>query len=50
MKQSNPKHAAARLKNVSPLRPTLAIVLGSRFHYVLARRRTEKSPLRLGMD
>ena len=31
-----PQTAAARLKKVSPLRPTLAIVLGSGFHHVLA--------------
>jgi len=33
---ANPKTAAARLKKVSQLRPTLAIVLGSGFHHVLA--------------
>jgi hypothetical protein len=31
----NPQTAAARLKKISPLRPTLAIVLGSGFHHVL---------------
>jgi purine-nucleoside phosphorylase len=31
----NPKTAAARLKKISPLRPTLAIVLGSGFHHAL---------------
>ena len=30
-----PKTTAARLKKLSPLRPTLAIVLGSGFHHVL---------------
>jgi purine-nucleoside phosphorylase len=33
--------AAARLKKVSPLRPTLAIVLGSGFHHVLTALRVE---------
>jgi len=41
-KLKNPNTAAARLKRVSPLRPTLAIVLGSGFHYAL------KSPLPVG--
>jgi purine-nucleoside phosphorylase len=36
MNLPNPQTAAARLKNNSPLRPTLAIVLGSGFHHVLA--------------
>ena len=31
----DPKTAAARLKKVSRLRPTLALVLGSGFHHVL---------------
>jgi hypothetical protein len=35
----NPKTAAARLKKISRLRPTLAIVLGSRFHHVLTELR-----------
>jgi hypothetical protein len=35
----NSRNAAARLKKFSPLRPTLAIVLGSGFHHAL------KSPL-----
>jgi len=48
--ETNPQTAAARLKSISPLRPTLAIVLGSGFHHVLVGRRTEKSPLRLDMD
>jgi purine-nucleoside phosphorylase len=34
--------AAARLEKLSRLRPTLAIVLGSGFHHVLARLRVEK--------
>ena len=34
-----PQTAAARLKKISPLRPTLAIVLGSGFHHVLAELR-----------
>jgi hypothetical protein len=36
------RNAAARLKKISPLRPTLAIVLGSGFHHAL------KSPLQHG--
>jgi hypothetical protein len=39
MKQPSPQIAAARLKKFSPLRQTLAIVLGSGFHHAL------KSPL-----
>jgi purine-nucleoside phosphorylase len=42
MKQSNPQITAARLKKVSTLRPTLAIVLGSGFHHVLTELRVEK--------
>jgi purine-nucleoside phosphorylase len=38
----NPKTAAARLKKVSPLRPMLAIVLGSGFHHVLNELRVDK--------
>jgi hypothetical protein len=38
----NPQTAAARLKKISPLRPTLAIVLGSGFHHA------QKSPLQRG--
>ena len=34
--------AAARLQKISPLRPTLAIVLGSGFHHVLAELRVAK--------
>jgi purine-nucleoside phosphorylase len=36
------KTAAARLKKFSPLRPTLAIVLGSGFHHALTELRGEK--------
>jgi purine-nucleoside phosphorylase len=39
---ANPKIAAARLKKVSPLRPTLAIVLGSGFHHALTELRVDK--------
>jgi len=35
MKAASFQIAAARLKKISPLRPTLAIVLGSGFHHVL---------------
>jgi hypothetical protein len=35
----NPKIATARLKKVSRLRPTLAIVLGSGFHHALTELR-----------
>jgi purine-nucleoside phosphorylase len=42
MDLSNPQTAAARLKNFSPLRPTLAIVLGSGFHHVLTELRVAK--------
>jgi len=48
--EANPQTAATRLKKISSLRPTLAIMPGSGFHHVLAWRRTEKSPLRGGMD
>jgi purine-nucleoside phosphorylase len=34
--EASPQIAAARLKKISPLRPTLAIVLGSGFHHVLS--------------
>jgi len=37
-----PQTAATRLKKVSRLRPTLAIVLGSGFHHVLTELRVEK--------
>ncbi len=39
---ANPQTAATRLKTVSKLRPTLAIVLGSGFHHVLAELRVTK--------
>jgi len=42
MNQATPQTAAARLKKVSRLRPTLAIVLGSGFHHVLTELRVEK--------
>jgi len=35
MKDHDPRSAAARLKKLSQLRPTLAMVLGSGFHHVL---------------
>src|SRR6185437_4396664 len=38
----NIQTAAGRLKKVSSLRPTLAIVLGSGFHHVLTELRVEK--------
>ena len=37
-----PQTAAARLSKISPLRPKLAIVLGSGFHHVLAELRVAK--------
>lgn len=37
-----PQTAAARLKKISPLRPKLAIVLGSGFHHVLAELKVAK--------
>ena len=39
MALQTPQTAAARLKKISPLRPKLAIVLGSGFHHVLAELR-----------
>ena len=39
---STPHTAAARLKKVSPLRPKLAIVLGSGFHHVLTELRVDR--------
>ena len=42
MNQTNPNIAAARLKKISPLRPTLAIVLGSGFHHALTELRVAK--------
>jgi purine-nucleoside phosphorylase len=40
-RQPDPKNAAARLKKLSRLRPTLALVLGSGFHHVLSELRVE---------
>jgi purine-nucleoside phosphorylase len=37
-----PKAAAAQLKKISPLRPALAIVLGSGFHHALTELRADK--------
>ena len=42
MNSLNPQTAAARLKKLSPLRPTLAIVLGSGFHHALTELRVAK--------
>ena len=42
LKSANPGPAATRLKKVSQLRPTLAIVLGSGFHHVLTELRVDK--------
>jgi purine-nucleoside phosphorylase len=42
MQLVRPQTAAARLKTNSPLRPTLAIVLGSGFHHALAELRIAK--------
>ena len=39
---ATPQTAATRLKKVSPLRPTLAVILGSGFHHVLAELRVTK--------
>ena len=39
--QPDPRAAAARLKRLSPLRPALAIVLGSGFHHVLSELQTQ---------
>ena len=39
---ANPETAAARLKKVSPLRPALAIVLGSGFHHALTELRVDE--------
>jgi purine-nucleoside phosphorylase len=41
-KMQTPETAAARLKKNSPLRPTLAIVLGSGFHHALTELRVAK--------
>jgi purine-nucleoside phosphorylase len=40
--EASPQITAARLKKISPLRPTLAIVLGSGFHHVLSELRVDK--------
>ncbi len=42
MGSTNPQTAAARLQKTSPLRPTLAIVLGSGFHHALAELQVDK--------
>jgi purine-nucleoside phosphorylase len=42
MNSPNPQTAAARLKKNSPLRPALAIVLGSGFHHALTELRVAK--------
>ena len=42
MSLSDPQTAATRLQNISPLRPTLAVVLGSGFHHVLAELRVAR--------
>ena len=42
MSRLSPLTASAFLKKASPLRPTLAIVLGSGFHHVLTELRVEK--------
>src|ERR1035437_3062325 len=42
MNLPNPQTAAARLKKISPLRPRLAIVLGSGFHHALTELRVAK--------
>src|ERR1035437_251207 len=42
MNSPSPQPAAARLKKISPLRPTLAIVLGSGFHHALTELRVAK--------
>ena len=42
MNRLDPKAAAARLKKLSRLRPTLAIILGSGFHHVLSELEVDK--------
>jgi len=42
MDSSNPQLAATRLQRASPLRPTLAIMLGSGFHHALSELRVDK--------
>lgn len=39
---ASPQTAAARLRKISPLRPTLAVVLGSGFHHALTELRVAK--------
>jgi purine-nucleoside phosphorylase len=41
MNEASPQMAAARLKKLSPLRPALAIVLGSGFHHVITELQSE---------
>jgi len=41
MSSPNPQTAAERLKKISPLRPTLAIVPGSGFHHALTELRVK---------
>jgi len=41
MQSASPATAAARLKKISQLRPTLAIVLGSGFHHALMELRVD---------
>jgi len=48
MTRPTPQTAAARLKKVSRLRPTLTIVPDSGFYHALTERRVEKSPLHGG--
>jgi purine-nucleoside phosphorylase len=40
-RQPDPRTTAARLRRLSPLRPTLALVLGSGFHHVLSELKVE---------
>ena len=42
LSNATPKIAAARLKKISALRPTLAIILGSGFHHALTELRVDK--------
>src|ERR1043165_8378207 len=39
--QTSPRDAVARLKKLSALRPTLAIILGSGFHHVVSEMQVE---------
>ncbi|HTY86914.1 MAG TPA: hypothetical protein VMB80_05565 [Candidatus Acidoferrum sp.] len=45
---ATPQAAAARLKKVPSLCPTLALVLGSGFHHIRTGWHLAKSPLRYG--